>query len=49
MSVTDYPPEWRRLLELLASSEDGSTKAVLLTQGFSSASIEGLVAARRWE
>jgi hypothetical protein len=43
MSMADYPPEWHRLLELLAGSANGCTAAVLFAHGFSDAVIAGLV------
>jgi hypothetical protein len=36
-------PEWRRALELLASSADGCTKEFLFAQDFTDATIAGLV------
>jgi hypothetical protein len=36
-------PNWRRALELLASSADGCTEALLFAHGFTDATIAGLV------
>jgi hypothetical protein len=41
--MPDYPAEWRRALELLASSTNGRTTLLLLAHGFSSAAIAGLI------
>jgi hypothetical protein len=36
-------PNWRRALELLASSADGCTEAFLFAHGFTEATIAGLI------
>ena len=41
--MPDYPPEWRRALELLASLPEGATEALLMAHGFESTVIAGLV------
>jgi hypothetical protein len=41
--MLDYPAEWRRALELLASSAKGCTASLLVTHGFTDATIAGLV------
>ena len=41
--MPDYPAEWRRALELLASSTNGRTTLLLLAHGFSSAAIAELI------
>jgi hypothetical protein len=41
--MPDYPAEWRRALELVASSTNGRTALLLLAHGFTSATIAGLI------
>ena len=41
--MPDHPDDWRRALELLGSSPEGITEAALLTHGFKSTVIDGLV------
>jgi hypothetical protein len=41
--MPDNPADWRRVLELLAGSPDGSTIALMLAHGFTSAVIAGLL------
>ena len=41
--MLDHPDDWRRALELLASSPDGCTEALLLAQCFRPALIAELV------
>jgi hypothetical protein len=41
--MPDYPAEWRRALELLATSPEGATGALLMAQGFAATTITGLV------
>jgi hypothetical protein len=41
--MPDYPAEWRRALELVASSTDGRTALLLLAHGFTTATIAGLI------
>jgi hypothetical protein len=36
-------PNWRRVLELLASSADGCTETLLFAQGFTEATVAGLI------
>ena len=43
MSVPDHSDEWRRALKTLADLPDGSTEALMLAHGFTSAVIAGLV------
>jgi hypothetical protein len=41
--MPDHPADWRRALELLASSPEGATEALLMAHGFESTVIAGLV------
>jgi hypothetical protein len=41
--MPDHPADWRRALEVLASSPDGATEAVLVAHGFRSETVTGLV------
>jgi hypothetical protein len=41
--MPDYPADWRRALELLASLQEGSTEALLFAHGFGATTIAGLV------
>jgi hypothetical protein len=41
--MPNYSTGWRRVLELLANSPDGSTEAFLLAHSFTSAVIAGLL------
>jgi hypothetical protein len=41
--MPDQRAEWRRALELLAESSDGSTEALLLAHGVSSAVLTGFL------
>ena len=41
--MPDYLTDWRRALELLADSPDGSTEALMLAHGITSRVIAGLV------
>ena len=43
MSVPDHSAEWRRALKMLAGLPEGSTEALLLAHGFTSAVIAGLL------
>jgi hypothetical protein len=41
--MADHPDEWRRALKMLAALPEGSTEALMLAHGFTSAVIAGLV------
>jgi hypothetical protein len=43
--MQDYPAEWRRALEVLAESADGSTTSALLELGFASSVVAELIMA----
>ena len=43
LSVPNHSAEWRRALKMLADLPEGSTEALLLAHGFTSAMIAGLV------
>jgi hypothetical protein len=43
MAMPDYPAEWRRALELLATSADGCTTALLVAHGLADSTITGLI------
>ena len=43
MSVPDHSAEWRRALKMLADLPEGSTEALMLAHGFTTAVIAGLV------
>jgi hypothetical protein len=42
LDMSDFPADWRRALELLASSVKGCTASLLVTHGFTDAVIAGL-------